>query len=152
MILSKISRLIFTESQLKARWEATKKGKDFSEATHEELIELTLKMYKETSYHDLAHHILGAGYRSLDEMEGKTLVEKSIASDIHVEVIDTEQAGDATTLVLDRVLKLECEACHFTFYVDDVNVSLGQLKCPRCQGEVRPISSEKKTKKVEGTF
>lgn len=152
VIISKVSRYIFTEGQLKARWEEMRRGKPFAEAADKDLVGIALDIFRNTSFHDLIHHLPGGGYRMKEEMTGRTLLEDSVHPGLHIEVIDTDEKGDETLLVLDRVLKMECQECGFLFYVDDVRVSPAQLKCPRCQGEVRSVISAERNKRVEGSF
>ncbi|MBE3554110.1 MAG: hypothetical protein IMW85_03765 [Thermicanus sp.] len=152
VIISRISRFIFTENQLKAVWERLNKGGSFQGATPEQLMELAKKELENSSLQDLAHHIPGMGYRDAGEMVGKTIAEKSVGLTLHLEVIDTDLEGDGTTLVLDRVLKVECEECGFIFYVDDINEELSHLKCPHCQGRVHAITTHSMMKREEKSF
>ncbi|MCF6093749.1 hypothetical protein L1765_07110 [Microaerobacter geothermalis] len=145
--INKMVQYIFTENQLRSHWEEENKEIDFDSLTPDQLMKIAVSMLSNASLSELEHHILGHGWRTEDEIEGKMISEDDSYHNMHVEVIDTEQEGPAATIVIDRILRLNCVGCDFYFYIDDLDYDVTKLKCPHCGGSVSPGKTKRIVKK-----
>ncbi len=143
VVINKIARFVFTEAQLKAYWKSLGEDFEFESLTHDQLMKLASKMFGESSHSQLEQNVIGRGWRTPDDIEGKMVAEDDSESDRHIEVIDTNEEGPASQILIDRVLRVQCKACQFGFYVDEINMDLGKIKCPVCQGEVEAVKKKR---------
>lgn len=137
VVIHKMVKYVFTEGQLKSYWVKHDNDIEFSSLTDEQLIKLAKKMFENTSHSQLEQHIVGHDWRTEDETEGQLLAEDDSEKDVHIEVIDTSVPGaKSKKLLIDRLLKVDCKDCSFSFYVRDLDVDASTLKCPKCNGTV----------------
>lgn len=143
VVINKIARFVFTESQLRAYWNNLGGDLEFDSLTNDQLMKLADKMFAESSHSQLEQNIIGRGWRTKDDIEGKMVAEDDSESDRHIEVIDTKQAGPVSQVLIDRVLLVQCKACQFGFYVDEIDMDVSKVKCPTCQGEVEAVKKKR---------
>lgn len=148
VVINKIARYVFTESQLKAYWTKLGNDLDFDSLTNDQLMKVAGKMFEDSSHSELEQNIIGRGWRTEDEIEGKMVGEDDTQEGIHIEVIDTAQDGPVSKILVDRVLQLQCKSCSFVFYADDIDVNVDQIKCPSCSGEVEAVKQKRIIKRT----
>lgn len=143
VVINKIARFVFTEAQLRGYWKSLGGDLDFDSLTNDQLMKLADKMFSESSHSQLEQHILGRGWRTQEDIEGKMVAEDDSETDRHIEVIDTSVDGSATQILIDRVLLVQCKACQFDFYLDEIDMDVSKVKCPSCQGEVEAVKKKR---------
>lgn len=143
VVINKIARFVFTEGQLRAYWKSLGGDLEFDSLTYEQLMKLADKMLAESSHSQLEQHIIGRGWRTKEDIEGKMVAEDDSEIDRHIEVIDTNEDGPVSQILIDRVLLVQCKACQFDFYVDDIDIDVSKVKCPTCQGEVEAVKKKR---------
>lgn len=143
VVINRIARYVFTESQLRSYWQRLGNDLDFYSLTNEQLMKLANSMYHDSSPSELEQHVLGKGWRSPDEVEGKMVAEDDSQNDVHIEIIDTSQDGSITQILIDRVLQLACKSCSFKFYVDNIDLDLKNVNCPTCFGDVEAVREKR---------
>ncbi|MBP1930037.1 hypothetical protein [Ammoniphilus resinae] len=144
VVINKLARLVFTEQQLMGYWKRHGQELEFKSLTNEQLMALAKKMYEESSHTALEQHVLGRGWRTDADIEGKMLADDDSDPSIHIEVIDTSQDGSATKILVDRVMQVRCKSCQFEFYIEDhVNTDEQKIQCPSCGGEVETVKQKR---------
>ncbi|NDI34010.1 hypothetical protein [Chengkuizengella sediminis] len=137
VVIHKVVKLVFTEDHLKGYWNKQNSDLAFDSLTNEQLVSLAKKMMKNTSHSMLEQHIVGSDWRTEEETKGKLLEEDDSVNDEHIEVIETSVPGSKSKkLLIDRLLKVDCKQCEFSFFVSDLNADTSKLTCPSCGGEV----------------
>lgn len=137
VVIHKVVKLIFTEGQLRGYWDKLGHDLTFESLSEQQLMDLAQKLMNNSSHSQLEEHLLSGQWRTEDEAKGKLLAEDDSKENVHIELIDTDQAGVASEILLmDRLIKLDCAHCHFTYYVQDLNTKIDALKCPSCGSNV----------------
>lgn len=143
VVVNKMVRYVFTEQQLRGAWKQAGEDLTYESLTPQQLMEFAIRVMENTSHSGMEQHILGRGWRTEDDVDGKMIAEDDTRPDVHIELIDTDQQGEGARILLDRVLKVACLPCDFSFYVDNVDQDVSQLKCPQCQGTVKEVKVNK---------
>ncbi|MDX8360895.1 MULTISPECIES: hypothetical protein [Bacillaceae] len=137
VVIHKMVKFILTEGHLKGYWDKHGHDLDFGSLTNEQLVSLAKKVLNNASHSQLEQHVVGRGWRTEDETVGKLLLEDNSEKDEHIEVIDTSVSGSKSKkLLIDRLLKVDCEKGDFSFFVEDLNIDVTALVCPKCGGKV----------------
>jgi ssDNA-binding Zn-finger/Zn-ribbon topoisomerase 1 len=136
VVINKLTRYVFTEKQLRAYWKRLGEEYPFDSIKEAHLMKLAEQLYSNSSLSELKQHIVGQGWRSEDEVAGKLLANNQEQADLHVQVIDTDQAGGSHVSFLDQDACLTCTNCNFSFYIEPGNNSAADMHCPVCAGSV----------------
>ncbi len=132
VVINKLGRFIFTEEHLKAFWIRKNVELAFKELTNDQLMNLAIVMMNKSSHSELEQHTLEEGWRNLSEINGKMIADDDTHPEMHVELIDTDLEGQPSHVIIDRLLKMSCEPCNFSFYVEEGKTDITGLKCPTC--------------------
>lgn len=144
VLINKIVQLVATENQLRSFWKRLGEDVSFESLTHNQLMELGKRLIAEASHHELESHLINHGFRTEDEIDGKMVAEDNIDPRVHVELIDTDQPGSPSKIIIDRLLEYKCKNCNFEFFVQDLEVNSDVLKCPQDGGELELIGNNAK--------
>ncbi|WP_017755866.1 hypothetical protein [Calidifontibacillus oryziterrae] len=144
VLVNKIAQLVATENQLRSYWKKLGEDVSFESLTNEQLMELGKKLIAEASHHELESHLIDRGWRTKDEIDGKMIAEDNSDPSVHIELIDTNQQGIPSKIIIDRLLEFKCKSCQFEFLVQDLDVKQQALKCPLDGGEVELLQSQLK--------
>lgn len=146
VLINKIVEIVVTENQLRSFWKKLGEDLEFETLSNEQLMKLAMREIQEASLSELDSHLIDRGYRTRDEIEGKMIAEDNSNPRYHVELIDTAQEGTPSKILIDRMLELQCKDCGFDFFIQDADIDLSALKCPKDGGKL--TITGKNTKKI----
>ncbi|HHW36855.1 MAG TPA: hypothetical protein GXX18_06385 [Bacillales bacterium] len=136
VLINKIVEIVVTENQLRSFWKKHGEDLEFETLSNEQLMKLAMREIQEASLTELDSHLIDRGWRTRDEIEGKMIAEDNSNPRYHVELIDTDQKGNPSKILIDRMLELHCEDCGFELYIQDSDIDPSSLKCPKDGGKL----------------
>lgn len=141
VIINKLVKYVFTEGQLKAKWERLGETLDYETLTSTQQMILAKKMLDEASHHELEQNMIGYGWRTEYDITGKMIDDDDTHPSMHIELIDTSKTPEHPNhVIIDRLVTFKCEQCDFQFYIEESIDDPGQLKCPKDGGAVHIIN------------
>lgn len=150
VLINKIVQFVVTENQLKSFWKKLGNDLSYDSLSDAQLMDLAKRLIDEASHHELESHLIGHGWRTKDEIEGKMIAEDNTDPRVHIELIDTTKEGAPSKILIDRMIELQCKQCQFEYFIQDLDVDVTTLKCPKDGGEVELIQNQvKKLNKEE---
>ncbi|WP_085523295.1 hypothetical protein [Tuberibacillus sp. Marseille-P3662] len=146
VIINKIVKYVLTEDQLKGRWSKTKNDKPFSELSSQEIMNFAKEVLHQLSPSELKEYTLDSPWRTISDVTGEMIADDDTEPTMHVELLDTSMSDNPTSsMVIDRMLKLQCSDCGFEFYIEDLHHDLNDLSCPVDGGDVHTARRNIKT-------
>lgn len=143
VIINKLVKYVFTEGQLRARWNKLGDDLPFDSLTPSQLMALAKRMLNEASHHELEQNLIGYGWRTENDITGKMVDDDDSTPGMHIELIDTDlNEPHPNQVIIDRMVKLSCETCHFEFYVEELEGHLNELNCPKDGGPVTIVNNK----------
>ncbi|WP_031407419.1 hypothetical protein [Geobacillus vulcani] len=133
VVIHQIVTLIFTEDQLRAYWQKQESSVPFEDLTDAQYMKLAEDMLAHSSHSQLEQHLIGRGWRTKEETEGKVITEDESRETIHVEIIDTDAPAEPSRpMLMDRMREIACPHCSFAFYVHNATSQRCDWTCPAC--------------------
>ncbi|KEF38103.1 hypothetical protein M670_02521 [Schinkia azotoformans MEV2011] len=136
VLINKIVEIVVTENQLRSFWKKLGNDLEFETLSNEQLMKLAMREIQEASLTELDSHLIDRGWRTRDEIEGKMIAEDNSNPRFHVELIDTDQEGTPSKILIDRMLELQCNECGFNFFIQDTDMDANTLICPKDGGKL----------------
>ncbi|EKN64204.1 hypothetical protein P9E76_05150 [Schinkia azotoformans] len=136
VLINKIVEIVVTENQLRSFWKKLGNDLEFETLSNEQLMKLAMREIQEASLTELDSHLIDRGWRTRDEIEGKMIAEDNSNPRFHVELIDTDQEGTPSKILIDRMLELQCNECGFNFFIQDTDMDANTLNCPKDGGKL----------------
>ncbi len=136
VLINKIVEIVVTENQLRGFWKKLGNDLEFETLSNEQLMKLAMREIQEASLSELDSHLIDRGWRTRDEIEGKMIAEDNSNPRYHVELIDTDQEGTPSKILIDRMLELHCDNCGFDLYIQDSDIDPSTLVCPKDGGNL----------------
>ncbi|MBM7645833.1 putative Zn-ribbon and HTH transcriptional regulator [Scopulibacillus daqui] len=138
VIIHKIQKYVITEDQLRGEWKKSTKRSDIDDLEDEQLMLLAKKIFLSASHSELEELSIDSTWRTALDASGELIAEDDSDPVMHIELIDTSKndSSSLSEVFIDRMQRVHCKKCGFSFYIDDLKADLDKLSCPNDGGPV----------------